>query len=286
MNKDYCIAGIARASFAAKKYLDSDLQYLDIPKSSFVWPEILFEEAWNSYYLKNYNRTLGKLVSYKAPVFDFIFNPEIEVLKAQSYMKMCLYDDVKKTVDEFYAQLMNPAKELRSKVISSGKSYEIYLKLIEDYEHQGFHSNPLLSVILRTIKKDPNYIELREDLNSAMSELQNARNEQNSSLRTLKIKNVKEVVSTYLNLIGGLVRGKLVSKYAEVYRAFQTMSYLKLEVLSLRKQKLYSTDKVETKKRGDVEYIEKNDKQYFWTFNTEFWADELGDYVFALRSEC
>ena len=25
---------------------------------------------------------------------------------------------------------------------------------------------------------------------------------------------------------------------------------------------------------------------YLWTFNGEFWADELGDYVFSLKSEC
>jgi len=76
INHDYCIAGLARVQFASKDYKKADLTYLDIPKESFVWPEILFEEAWNSYYQRNYNRTLGKLISYKAPIFDFIFKPE------------------------------------------------------------------------------------------------------------------------------------------------------------------------------------------------------------------
>ena len=64
------------------------------------------------------------------------------------------------------------------------------------------------------------------------------------------------------------------------------MSYIKLEVLAQRKEQLYRSDVIPGTKRGDVKYIERNDKQYFWTFNGEFWADELGDYVFALRSEC
>jgi hypothetical protein len=65
------------------------------------------------------------------------------------------------------------------------------------------------------------------------------------------------------------------------------MSFIKLEILALKKERLYQTDKpFDGNKRGDVQYIERNDKQYFWTFNGEFWADELGDYVFALRSEC
>jgi hypothetical protein len=64
------------------------------------------------------------------------------------------------------------------------------------------------------------------------------------------------------------------------------MSYIKLEVLAQRKDKLYQSSPSGGNKRGDVKYIQRNDKQYFWTFNGEFWADELGDYVFALGSEC
>ena len=63
------------------------------------------------------------------------------------------------------------------------------------------------------------------------------------------------------------------------------MSFIKLEVLARKKQSLYEP-KSKSGKRGDIRYIERNDKQYFWDFNGEFWADELGDYVFALGSEC
>ena len=66
------------------------------------------------------------------------------------------------------------------------------------------------------------------------------------------------------------------------------MSYIKLEVLSrLRSEILGDNDEpILERKRGDVKYLKRNDKQYFWSFNREFWADELGAYVFALRSEC
>jgi hypothetical protein len=40
------------------------------------------------------------------------------------------------------------------------------------------------------------------------------------------------------------------------------------------------------KKRGSLGRPSLKDNQYFWQFNGEFWADELGDYVFALRPEC
>jgi len=287
LNRDYCIAGVARAQFGDKNFKNAELNYLDIQKSSFVWPEILFEEAWTSYYLKNYNRTLGKLVSYKAPVFDFIFKPEVEVLKTLTYMKMCLYEDAKKTADDFYENLYKPSKELRRFINSRGKDYRYFYNLMADFETGKSAPLPLVETILKSIQKDGAFIEMKGALTSAIVEYNNLRKQRASGFRTNLLKNLKVVLSDYRTVMGAYIRAGLVSKYSELYSAFQGMSYIKLEILALRKERLYNTDNLGSgQKRGDVKYIQRNDKQYFWTFNGEFWADELGDYVFALRSEC
>lgn len=285
-NRDYCVAGIARSQFAMQDYKKAEFTYLDIAKDSFVWPEILFEEAWTSYYLKNYNRTLGKLVSYKAPVFDFIFKPEIEVLKALTYLKMCLYEDAKKTADDFYNQLLNPSRDLRGFLLSRGKDYRYYYNLVADHEDNKPAPLPIIDTVIKNVRKDAAYLEMKSALTAAIGEYNRLRKRSNSSMNANLVKNVKTLADEYRTTLGAYVRAGLVSKYAELYSAFQGMSYIKLEVLAQRKERLYQTDAVDGKKRGDVKYIERNDKQYFWTFNGEFWADELGDYVFALRSEC
>ena len=285
-NRDFCIAGIARVHFATEDYKKADLGYLDISKDSFVWPEILFEEAWTSYYMKNYNRTLGKLVSYKAPIFDFVFKPEVEVLKALTFMKMCLYDDAKKTVDDFYSKLLNPSRDLRSFLIGRGKDYRYFYSLIADHEENRSAPLPVVDQILKSIRKEAAFIEMKSALLMAMGEYNKLSKNSNSTTNEILERNVKTVVDEYRSTIGAFVRAGLLSKYAELYSAFQGMSYIKLEVLAQRKERLYQTDVDQSGKRGDVKYIERNDKQYFWTFNGEFWADELGDYVFALGSEC
>jgi hypothetical protein len=285
-NRDYCTAGIGRVHFAAGKHRNAENYYLDISKDSFVWPEILFDEAWASYYLKNYNRTLGKLVSYRAPVFDFVFNPEVDVLKGLTYLKMCLYDDAKKTVDGFYDQYLTPSRELRRYLLSHGKDYRYWYNLMADFEAKGQAPAPIVVSILKSIKKDPAYIEMKGAISSALAEFNELRKRPKSALREVLMNNVQTVLDEYRMTLGAYVRSGMVNKYAELYSAFQGMSYIKLEVLAQKKERLYSTDEVPGRKRGDVKYIERNDKQYFWTFNGEFWADELGDYVFALRSEC
>ena len=37
---------------------------------------------------------------------------------------------------------------------------------------------------------------------------------------------------------------------------------------------------------GDIKNLKRDSGQYLWNFNGEFWADELGDYVFSLKSSC
>lgn len=285
-NKDYCLSGVARVQFASGHHEAANLTYLDISKDSFIWPEILFEEAWASYYQKNYNRTLGKLITYKAPVFDFIFNPEVDVLKALTYLKMCLYDDAKKTVDEFYQSHLNESREFRKFIRSRGRNYKYYYELMADFEKQKLSPLSIVDNALRSIRKDAVYKEMKGALVSAIAEYNKIRKTSKSNMNSNLIKNIKVVTDEYRTTLGAYIRAAMVTKYAELYSAFQGMSYIKLEVLAQRKEKLYQTDVIENKKRGDVKYIDRNDKQYFWTFNGEFWADELGDYVLALRSEC
>lgn len=285
MNADYCIIGEARALFQSRQFDKANLKYLDIPKSSPVWPEVLFEEAWNSYYLKNYNRTLGKLVTYKAPLFDYIFNPEIEVLNALTFLKMCLYKDAKLTSDRFYKKYMKDTRDLRLYLKKRRRQYKYFYRLMTNFEKTGRATTSLLQTLLKSIAREPSYRENQRSLTMAVKELKIINRESNTLMKRIAKKNVSDVIRTQRNLVGSYVRERLVEKYAELYKAFEGMSYIKLETLAQRKAKLYNfNDKKE--KRGDIKYIERNDKQYFWDFNGEFWADELGDYVFALGTEC
>jgi hypothetical protein len=155
-----------------------------------------------------------------------------------------------------------------------------------DHEENKPAPLSIIDSILKSIRKDAAYIEMKSALMASLNEYNELRKKPKGSMRASLIKNVRTLADEYRTTLGAYVRAGMVSKYAELYSAFQGMSYIKLEVLAQRKERLYQSDVIPGKKRGDVKYIERNDKQYFWTFNGEFWADELGDYVFALRSEC
>ncbi|MBL7663719.1 MAG: hypothetical protein JNM93_01205 [Bacteriovoracaceae bacterium] len=286
MNHDYCLAGVARNLFAKEDYKKSDLAYLDIQKKAYIWPEILFEEAWNSFYQGNYNRTLGKLVTYRAPIFSHVFKPEAQALVAMSYLKLCLYKDAQRSVDEFYATYLEPARFVRKFLLNRKSDYNYYYDLAIGNEKSRTNTSELLANILDSISMEPAYREIKETMKIAFRELKLVKNMAKSKLQRAMYYNLVEVINSQKIILGSYVRNRAIAKYAELYRAFQDMSYIKLEVLAQRKQRLYESRSSQDDKRGSVNYVERNDKQYFWTFNGEFWADELGDYVFALPSEC
>lgn len=289
ISRDYCVVGIPRAQFALQKYDAAYSSYLDLEKSSYIWPEVLFEEAWNSFYLKDYNRSLGKLVTYKAPVFSYIFNPEIEVLRALSYLELCQWEDTKKIVEGFYSTYEKESEAYRKFIDSMGKDYKLYYSLVKDNSEGKIKNNAILNTALSSIARDPAYLELFSSFNSGRDEIERMRSVANDRLRGALNENLKESLGTQRNLIGSYIRGQLQLYSAQITKAFEDMSYIKLEVLSKRKTELYenvSFRNGDSRKRGDISYLRKTDKQYFWTFNGEFWADELGDYVFSLKSEC
>ena len=61
---------------------------------------------------------------------------------------------------------------------------------------------------------------------------------------------------------------------------------MNLEILDRRRNQLYADISSTDRSRGSIENLKRSQKQYFWDFEGEFWLDELGDYVFSLKSEC
>ena len=285
INRDYCILGIPRTQFMKGKYSSANLSYLDLLKSSYVWPEILFEEAWNSFYQRDYNRTLGKLVTYKAPVMDHIFNPEIEVLSALTFLELCLWNDTKKVVNEFYDKYQVPHREMKKFLRKHGKDYKYYYLLSKSIKNGNKGGSKLLSKMMGHILRDPAFIELYKSFHAGRTELKYVKKMTNKPFARILNLNLKESLLLQRNLIGAYVRKSLYMMSNMLDKNMRGMSYIKLEVISRAKDELYEIASG-NRKRGDIKNLQRNDKQYFWTFNGEFWADELGDYVFSLKSEC
>lgn len=292
-----CIAGQARVLYEMNKFEEADRMYDRIPKASFVWTDTLFEHAWNSYAREEYNRTLGKLVSYKSPALKFVFNSEIEVLLAQSYAALCLYRDAGKIIEEFSRNYGNVAKDIKSFVETNSSDMRPYYLLGRKALADKLHTERQLHRFVNRFIRSPYFESLALSEDRAMAE----------KVAIQRMDASRPSVSTgpnagfpgFLNmaldwriktiqLMGGIfVRNSMIDYHQILISDFEKMQFMKIDILGHQKQKLLEPEVASAteRSRGNRIPVRRND-QLLWGFNGEFWNDEIGDYVFALESEC
>ena len=292
-----CIAGAARALYELERFDEADRMYDQIPKSSFVWTDTLFEHAWNSYAREEYNRTLGKLVSYKSPALQFAFNSEIDVLMAQSYMALCLYDDAGRIIDDFNHRLGSLAKDVKTFVETNPTDARPYYRLGREALKDKLHTDRVLHRFMNRFVRSPNFqsLALSEDRAEAEKIAIFRMDASRSETRTGTNAGFPGFLNVVLDwrvrtiqLLGGIfIRNSMIDYHQILISDLEKMQFMKIDILGHQKQKLMDPELANASERGRGNRIPvRRDDQLLWTFNGEFWNDEIGDYVFALESEC
>jgi len=289
-----CLAGLARSYYQAGKHNEAEETYDRIPKSSFVWTDILFEQAWNSYAKGDHNRALGKLVTYRSPSLDFVFNPEVEVLRAQSFLAMCVYDDVGRTVSEFNSKYANVGGQMKNMLETHDQNFAAFYNIGKNALGHKLHTTDMMTKALNRFVRGPYFRSIVSQEKATYRELARAKElaQRNNAQKFLAFidKTVSWRAKT-ARLLGGLfVRNSMYDLYQNLLADLDRMSFIKLEMLNrtksrLEKKQQMSEDDSGLMKRGTND-VDRRDYQYYWSFNGEFWIDELGDYVFSLESQC
>ncbi len=295
--KSRCIAGQARALYELEDFEEADRMYDQIPKASFVWTDTLFEHAWNSYAREEYNRSLGKLVSYKSPALQFAFNSEVDVLMAQSYMALCLYDDAARIIEDFARRLGSLAKDVKQFVESNPSDARPYYELGKQALSDKLHTDRAMNRFLNRFVRSPIFQSLVLSEERAQAEkiaiqrMDASRPETRTGIGS-GFPGFLNVVLDWrvrtIQMLGGIfVRNSMIDYHQILISDLEKMQFMKIDILSHQKQKLMEPELANAAERGRGNRIpvRRND-QFLWTFNGEFWNDEIGDYVFALQSEC
>ncbi|OFZ21507.1 MAG: hypothetical protein A2X94_08960 [Bdellovibrionales bacterium GWB1_55_8] len=285
-----CLAGEARTLYAMDRFDDADRAYDRISKMSIVWPDVLFEQAWNSFARKEYNRTLGKLVSYKSPALKFVFNPEVDVLRSQSYLAMCLYSDANDVVNEFNANYTRVGEEVKRFVEKNSLNLMAFHELGRKAVQAPLYTQSDLYRMMNRFVRSPYFRNLLKAEREISAELVSLRRQGTGGGGFSGFaEQVLQWRLRTIQLLGGVfVKNSLLDYHSALISDFEKMAFIKLEMLKQAKDRLQvrnASTKDGERERGDVEPSRRS-YQYYWSFNGEFWNDELGDYVFGLESEC
>lgn len=288
--KESCHVHQARIAFKQKDFPKATLEYEKISKNSYLWPYLLLERAWSSYYQEDYNRSLGLLVTYRSPLLSSYFFPEAEVLTALSYHRLCLWDDTLKTIEQYHDVYKTRSDALKGILLQHKDSETYFLQMmlspIEEQEKQNPFIRNLITQIRKKVKFSVdlvNYQAAREELERWKQTFQ-----ENKSPLTQRLARVSQRSVQWRTVhLNHFIKQHMFSFINDIHRFSYELFNIQLEVMASQRDLVYKNQSlISDRSRGSRENVRRRDDQHFYTFNGEFWADELGDYSFGLQSNC
>ncbi len=284
--------GMARVFYSTGSY-DKSVKYFGrVGRKSEHWPTSLFESSWAYFQMDLYNKALGNLLTINAPFFDNAYFPEGTILTAVLYFYNCKYERVRYVLQGFDDQYGPIQTELASVITKYGEDPEGMYKWLMDVRDGNSSNYELIRVVNAAVNDQQ--VQRKIGLISA---IESEKEKMGEAPSAWKSSDLAQTLSGDLELAASFARvdaGALAKQRLE--RALRELADLVLE----EKKILFEVARAE---KGDIEadlraamVVDKNvtdkptvdvsDEEMYWTFDGEYWRDELGYYIFTVNSEC
>lgn len=286
-----CTASLARVLYEQKKYSEAEQVWDQIPKRSFMWTEILVEQAWSAFSRGDYNRALGKLAAYASPHLRFVVRSDVGMLRGLSLLALCRYREIQPVLLET-DRLLSPVTAAMDRLEQRNAGDLLaYFESGRKALQAPLHSSDPTRKILNRLVRSPAFQAAVEAESRRAVELKRLRR---SSLKVAST-SVRELVAEVdaLNesnrqIQGAMIRSGLQDLRSEFMQDADQISFIRLEMLKHVREQLLAQIQGRSALERTVGKVKPavQDHQYFFEFNSEYWNDELGDYVFGLESQC
>ena len=259
--KDDARKTLARLYYEKGKYAEADFLYQQIEMNIVEQAQNLLERAWAHYRMGNPERAMGLLYSFEAPSYRTSFTPEFYILKSFIYKDVCHYKSAMRVLDQFKDRY--------------GESLD------NIYHRQRPQDNmAMLMVILNKpkVKRLWRFLNLLEREHALCHERED------------------EELKTYLDELYNLKRDEVemnfrilvndeYEKMADAMLRFEEEAHLMeyeigLDMYQRVQSYHYSED------HSEQENQEPRKGKALYTFQGEFWNDELDDYEVTLINKC
>ncbi len=285
--KESCIIHKGRVSYKQQEFKKSLVTYDEIPKVSYRWPYILIEKAWANYYLEDFNRALGLLVTYRSPLLESYFIPESEVLIALSYLKLCLWEDALKVIDRYYNVYKPRSDRLKKILLKHKNSTNFFYNLVFTPLSKSEKGNEYLRTLVTQIRKKVKFSLDLVAFEQGKKEIKRLKELKRTKFVRILRKLAIDEAKYRKRQINYFVKKNMFDFINSIHRYSFEMFNIKLDIISKKRDLVYSNKKLISKRsRGSEKNLNRKETEQLWEFQGAFWADELGDYSFGLKSNC
>lgn len=267
--------------------------YGTFEQASPHWLDSLFEASWTYYRVDNFNKALGLLHTLNSPFFNDEYYPEAMLLQAQIYYTNCHYDRVMYILEEFNAVYPPLKEKLESQLVNLLAPEDVYKFLVSTIEGEGSFdptTKQVLNAALedRELRRMLNYIhELDAEVEAINGAAKGWSDQPLAKQLVQDIEFTKQFASAEA---GSAAKARLERVVDELKDLTKQARFIEIETTEklgeAAKAKGLDPTAVTAFEREINAMMEADDEHLFWTFDGEYWRDELGYYWYYLNSRC
>ncbi|MEQ1569779.1 MAG: tetratricopeptide repeat protein [Myxococcota bacterium] len=275
---------VARVYYSAGNYGEAINWYAKVDRSSDFWLDSQFERAWAHFRGEDVNGALAMLFTHDSPFFTDFFLPEPDLLRAYSLFLMCKFPDATKQMDAFKAKYEPMQQELGALSMSPAQAWADVVAFRQD------QPTKLPLYVLRPFRHEDRLTDAIAAVAAADEELAKAKAAGGRSGEL-----AAELITTQrdrrIEAEGNRVLRRVQSAREQLGSMLEGIEITRLDLLNLEAQmyeRAAATGKLDYGQHvGDLRKMSR-DKRGFrvWPWEGEYWADELGWYVFNARPDC
>ena len=284
---------MARIFYATAQFSLAIKYYDKVPLDSEYWLQALFEESWAYYQENSFERSLGNLHTLNSPFFETAFFPESMVLQAVIYFTNCKYKQARSTVEKFMSRYPDLEKKIETylqRYAEPDKFWDFLVKI----NTQGGRFSSGVRQVFAVAFRDKQLIKLHryiKKLDSEAKKISGIRGPWASTdLASTLLEDLQVVKSLATAQAGRFAKSRLERVKRELRDLKGKALKIKFEIANAEVGRLETRIRdeqfVETHVRAAGDLTSTDEEHIYWPFRDEYWKDELGFYLYAIRSEC
>ena len=285
------ILALGRLFYSTRQYDTAVKYYAEITDDNPNWLDAVYESSWVEFQLKRYPKSLGNLQTVNSPYFASQYYPEARVLQALILFYNCRYDDADRIVKEFvndYYPLMSQFRAEINRFADPNAFYQWLATLAtqKDSEYSARFQRIFNAAL--SDKKLRRKFEFVSKLNEEVQKLDKLAGKDASKGL---IGQLKGDINAYRSLVigeaGSLAQARLLRIVKDLQRHLASALKIKGETLRARRGDI-SDAAAQEQSAAAAAYreLEVDEEHIEWPFDGEYWKDELGSYLYDIRTQC
>lgn len=278
---------------AVKSWGTAIKYYGTFTQKSPRWLDSLFEASWTYFRVDDFNRALGLLHTLNSPFFNDEYYPEAMVLQAIIYYTNCHYDRVMYILEEYKA-VYPPMKDRLDQYLTQFITPEDVYGFLRDIYEGNVAFDATVQQVLNAALKDATLRRTMRYIDNLDAEVERIKTADagwsKSPLAAGLIQEIQFTKDAAAIDAGRIAKSRLERVLKELTSLNNQIIDIEIETVEKQadaaEQKGLDPAAVQEYERSINEMLSADDEHLFWTFDGEYWRDELGYYYYYITSRC